>query len=782
MIRKSSFFAIALSFAFASSADQAPVTYVDSNGVSQVCNSYTVVDENTTVWSNSWYLVAGEVSIDGGVLVSNDVHVILADGSSLEVDATGSEMAGIEVESGFSLSVYGQVNGSGALSASGDKYCAGIGSHNSSATNRIGGATSGTIVINGGVIDANGGASAAGIGGGFGCDGGIVTVNGGEVVATGGIKGAGIGGGSDGSGGYVTINGGLVIARGGEDADHYVGSGIGAGVKLEEEVGGGWIQLPVNNRTLFIGANVVVKTMDSSSQSYIELEANAYGYVDLGESNDYSELLIGATVFEDGYYLVGVFDGVDLRNSIDATRRLRENPNTNGLYRIVWTLGEGDSFEVVKIQNYRVVTRYGTNGVAGAAYVVPAEESGIRVLSFDPEGGSGGLCGCLGTAELPVVTYVDADGLTQTCSDYQFVSADMRNLTTGWYVLDSSNVCIDVGIIVSGYVNLILMDGKSLTVEGDSFDYVDDEGFEYKSGEAGICVEYGDSLAIYGQAGGTGKMTAKGGDFSAGIGSRDSILSGYSPCGFIMINGGVVKATGGDAGAGIGGGFGCDGGTVVVNRGTVDAVGGVFPDSEDNAAGIGAGLPDGEEPCNPGELFVAENMMVKAGDEEGQLSELQKDAFGSVTLTEAMYYVIQASDDVPPSDWPDVSGLSASDLAGAVISDIPPAFQGANAISLVSWANGAGGVAYEDRTGMILDAYLLNCTNTAEAVAAEKPYFRITKFQVGANGAVQIETTTTNSSGRAYNGSVTVEGSAAPIGPWATTNATHRFFRALLAL
>ncbi|MCR5753180.1 MAG: hypothetical protein K6G91_14615 [Kiritimatiellae bacterium] len=132
--------------------------------------------------------------------------------------------------------------------------------------------------------------------------------------------------------------------------------------------------------------------------------------------------------------------------------------------------------------------------------------------------------------------------------------------------------------------------------------------------------------------------------------------------------------------------------------------------------------------------------------------------------------------------WPDVSGLSASDLAGAVISDIPPAFQGANAISLVSWANGAGGVAYEDRTGMILDAYLLNCTNTAEAVAAEKPYFRITKFQVGANGAVQIETTTTNSSGRAYNGSVTFEGSAAPTGPWAPTNTTHRFFKALLEL
>ena len=77
--------------------------------------------------------------------------------------------------------------------------------------------------------------------------------------------------------------------------------------------------------------------------------------------------------------------------------------------------------------------------------------------------------------------------------------------------------------------------------------------------------------------GGSGSLTATGGEKAAGIGS------GYnSSCGKITINGGTVTATGGD-GAGIGSGmFGsCD--NITINGGTVTATGGY-------GAGIGSGF------------------------------------------------------------------------------------------------------------------------------------------------------------------------------------------------
>lgn len=77
--------------------------------------------------------------------------------------------------------------------------------------------------------------------------------------------------------------------------------------------------------------------------------------------------------------------------------------------------------------------------------------------------------------------------------------------------------------------------------------------------------------------GGTGSLTATGGEKAASIGS------GYnSSCGKITINGGTVTATGGD-GAGIGSGmFGsCD--NITINGGTVTATGGY-------GAGIGSGF------------------------------------------------------------------------------------------------------------------------------------------------------------------------------------------------
>ena len=69
-------------------------------------------------------------------------------------------------------------------------------------------------------------------------------------------------------------------------------------------------------------------------------------------------------------------------------------------------------------------------------------------------------------------------------------------------------------------------------------------------------------------------MTATGGDYGAGIGGGSEDIT---------IKGGRVTATGGDYGAGIGGGIGGSGKNITINGGTVTAAGGF------NGAGIGGG-------------------------------------------------------------------------------------------------------------------------------------------------------------------------------------------------
>ena len=88
----------------------------------------------------------------------------------------------------------------------------------------------GTIIINGGVITANGTICGAGIGGGRESTGGSIIINGGTVTGNGSdvssYGSAGIGGGYGGHAGSITINGGTVFATGGAGD----GAGLGTGV------------------------------------------------------------------------------------------------------------------------------------------------------------------------------------------------------------------------------------------------------------------------------------------------------------------------------------------------------------------------------------------------------------------------------------------------------------------------------------------------------------------------------------------------------------------------
>ena len=210
------------------------ISYIDANGVTQTCNSATVVIADDTTWGNDnnagWYVVNSNVTISERVTVTGKVHLILADGYTLNATK------GITVTGSNSLTIYGQSGGTGKLTAKGDQLQAGIGGNN--------GQSGGAITINGGTVNATGGNWAAGIGGGYNGAGGTITINGGTVTAEGvGNRlggGAGIGGGIYGTGGAITINDGTVNATGGYDS-----AGIGGGCK-----GAGGDQIVINGGTV----------------------------------------------------------------------------------------------------------------------------------------------------------------------------------------------------------------------------------------------------------------------------------------------------------------------------------------------------------------------------------------------------------------------------------------------------------------------------------------------------------------------------------------------------
>ncbi len=175
-------------------------------------------NENLTLTSGVW-IVSQSRSFSNRLTISGDVHLVLCDGATLTCSK------GIELAPGNSLTVYGQKEDTGGLICTGPEYAAGIGGGDETG--------SGSLTIHGGTVTANGGDYAAGVGTGDEANQdscGSFTMLGGSLTATGGTDGAGIGGGNEVNGGAVTVYNGSVTANGGDYA-----AGIGGG---DEKDGG----------------------------------------------------------------------------------------------------------------------------------------------------------------------------------------------------------------------------------------------------------------------------------------------------------------------------------------------------------------------------------------------------------------------------------------------------------------------------------------------------------------------------------------------------------------
>ena len=286
------------------SGDTVDCRTADGEVRSRTCQQVESSDV-AVVWSDSWYYVTNNVTLNAGVTVNGNVSLILCDGAMLTVRGATANDPGIKLirtdSATNTLVIYGLSvgDGAGALTAIGGTHAPGIGTskENNDSLERFGrlivnggvvtascnegsgdyGAGIGTsyrqtgdgsLTVNGGSVTAIGGSEAAGIGGGPGgsvyvARGGYgfdVTVNGGTVVATGGEEGAGIGGGHYGNGGTLTVNGGTVTATGG-----YYAAGIGGGRGVGSGDGGhgGVVHIyggTVTAKTLYTGEGSDVPT------------------------------------------------------------------------------------------------------------------------------------------------------------------------------------------------------------------------------------------------------------------------------------------------------------------------------------------------------------------------------------------------------------------------------------------------------------------------------------------------------------------------------------------
>ena len=133
---------------------------------------------------------------------------------------------------------------------------------------------------------------------------------------------------------------------------------------------------------------------------------------------------------------------------------------------------------------------------------------------------------------------------------------------------------------------MMLLEGANLTLTllgNNTLAMVEDRNINRWS--AGLGVPHGASLTINGE----GSLTARGGRNAAGIGSHEGTHAVPRLTGNITINSGTIMATGGEIGAGIGGGSLMQAGRITINGGNITAaIGGNIQPSL-GAAGIGSG-------------------------------------------------------------------------------------------------------------------------------------------------------------------------------------------------
>ena len=408
------------------------------------------------------------------------------------------------------------------------------------------GSSSCTLTISGtGTLNASSTGDSAGIGGGRDLSCGNIVIDGGTINATGRWGGAGIGAGRryqlySCSCGTITINGGTITATGGWGA-----AGIGGGMNGSDcgeiVINGGRIVAQGDNGGAGIGG---------------------------GSGGDFMNILIygGDITATGGSFAPGIGtgkngDGWTIAVESDVTRVVATHGSdcANAI-----GAGSGGTCETPQISSYLNDDHGDPTRTISSVQAWDgnlAELSGDVTIDTDMT-----IYGTLGGAYKVSI----ADGVTVTLSNAVINSGG--SMSGDW-----------AGLTCLGSAEIVLAAGSVNTINGF---HTSEKYYPGIYVPVGYGLFPGFTLTISGtgtlNAIGGGSASVSGG-YGAGIGGGQDIS-----CGSIVINGGVINATGGDSAAGIGAGMRASCDDIVINGGTVTATGGY------GAAGIGSGFYDSD--------------------------------------------------------------------------------------------------------------------------------------------------------------------------------------------
>lgn len=522
----------------------------------------------------------------------------------------------------------------GNITATGKNGGAGIGAGDGVAFGAGGNVTG--IYISGGTVKANGGSGAAGIGGGdsgLGSESGDaaeIQITGGTITATGGQYGAGIGGGRDALVSNILIINGNITATGGQYA-----AGIGAGNSVSDGDGGDVNGLYIKGGTIVAkggesaagiggGDQSIVTNLEISEEGYQKLNLTATGGkwgagIGNGNSgvgtNDMDKISInlngGTITATGGSQGAGIGGGNCVAKEIYIAGR--GIINATG-YDESCAIGSGEK------EDGGSITIEGFDG--GRILIINASALATKGHDNDAAviGSADSKCGNItiknATINLESVSGCYGVGIG-VGKNQSLVSDSGENIVIeNCYIKDNSawdRHAASIGAGTSSKINNITI--KNSEIHGGAIGGSDNNNqlFDFKCvGDITIEGSIIDANTRYGHRAaigsslysGVGTITITNSNVTAKTESGAAIgTGGYTSqsssdpfrwigcgAGNIFITGSTVTATGGDGGAGIGGGWGTEVDAIYIEDSTVTAKGGERGQNDkQGGAGIGGG-------------------------------------------------------------------------------------------------------------------------------------------------------------------------------------------------
>lgn len=413
---------------------------------------YTLIDSPMSLekWGEdreeTWYVIQGTINNTNSVVIHGNVSIILTEGC----DFTAPRVC---VDPDNSLTIYGQAEGTGTLTAGGisGQTSAGIGGMTSH---------SGNITIHGGTINATGcytsNSGGAGIGGGDSGNCGTVTIYSGVITAKGCNGGTGIGGGANGGkGGNVKIYGGTVIATGSKnniDVSRVDGDGIGGGSNSDETAS--------TDGTLEIknGAFVVASSIGDQSG-----KGNWNGVVFEGTSGwVYGDVTLTDAEVPAGYTLT-INEGQTLTVAHGATLAVKGTLINNGTVSGDVTFPEMGTGTGTDADPYKISTADGLRALADIVDNGYNFEDKTVVLGNDIDLNGGGS-----NRWTPIGRYNDESGSDTT---YSFNGTfDGQGHTISGLYIDTEPENPDIHMNISGFQGLFGRVGEQGTIKNLALD------------------------------------------------------------------------------------------------------------------------------------------------------------------------------------------------------------------------------------------------------------------------------------------------------------------------